>query len=100
MPSATLLYLPILVRDLVQAGVAGHLMFGSRVVVAGASWHRLFSLSVAVGGMYILLTGTTPALGAVVVYAIGVVTLIDYVLQARALSLGRISGTHPQVIFN
>jgi phosphatidylglycerophosphate synthase len=85
LPSTVPVWLAILFRDIWQSSVAATVLAQRRVVVAGAWWHRLFSLSMAVWAITIMLS-RRPSLGlAALALAIGVATLADYSVQCTAL---------------
>jgi phosphatidylglycerophosphate synthase len=78
MPEVLYLWVPLVIRDLAQGVIAGRALINYRVVIAGAPWHRLFSLSMAVWGVYMLVTRNPGAALAAIAFAIGVFSLIDY----------------------
>jgi phosphatidylglycerophosphate synthase len=85
LPAVIPIWSVIVVRDVWQSTVAGLLLVQRRVVVAGAWWHRFFSLSMAVWAATVLISGE-PSLGlAGLALIVGLVTLADYSVQCRAL---------------
>lgn len=82
-PIAVMAWIPILIRDIIQGSVSSLNISRSGVVVAGAPWHRIFSLSVAVWGCAVLLTVNPRFELAAMVIALGCITLFDYVRQSQ-----------------
>jgi phosphatidylglycerophosphate synthase len=87
MPEALYLWVPLLARDLVQATVAGAALQTRRVVVAGAWWHRFFSLSMAIWGCGMLLTRTPVVALGLLALAVGALALVDYIRQCVQFGL-------------
>jgi phosphatidylglycerophosphate synthase len=85
MPEAAACWVPLLVRDAVQTATSLAVMARLRAVVAGAWWHRFFSLSVALWGVTMLLTRSPAWPVAVIAFAVGIPTLWDYCRQCGAL---------------
>jgi phosphatidylglycerophosphate synthase len=87
LPEVVWFWLPLLVRDLIQAGVSATLIYRFGLVAAGAWWHRLFSLSLAFWGVFILISGSASMLLSAIAGIIGMLTLLDYSMQCMKISI-------------
>lgn len=83
LPSALWLWLPMLIRDIIQARTSATLIRRSRIVAAGAPWHRFYSLSLAAWGCAVLLTRAPRIELGLVAWVLGYLSLVDYVSQVR-----------------
>lgn len=83
-PMAIGYWIPLLARDLIQGHASFRMIVRCRVVAAGAPWHRMFSLSMAIWGCAVLLSGQVRGELAVISMVLGYVSLVDYVAQCRA----------------
>lgn len=79
----------LIVRDSVQAIVGARLLLTERIVVAGATWHRAYTLSIALWGSIVMVFGDAVWPGAVLVVGTGLATLYDYVCQTTGSAAPR-----------
>lgn len=84
-PGGIWIWSALLARDVIQALIGVVVLRRMRVVAAGAKWHRVFTLMVAIWGTAVIVSGTTMWLLAYVMLATGAITLLDYARQCRLL---------------
>ncbi|MFV0434096.1 MAG: CDP-alcohol phosphatidyltransferase family protein [Leucobacter sp.] len=88
--SVELLWIPwalLAIRDAFQALIGLRVLREKRIVVAGAKWHRVYTVAIALWGSVVMLTGDVQGIGAGIVALAGLATLIDYGVKLERIRI-------------